>query len=110
MPNILAGGSKIKKKKNRMSFIDPSCSLFVYVYEANRERKVMRGRMENRVVKSERGGDKRCVNAGGPYRSESAGSSSTEQQMKTDYTAVKKHMKGSAGNSLTGSHLPLCDH
>lgn len=26
--------------------------------------------------------------------------------MKTDYTAVKKHMKGNAGNSQTGPHLP----
>lgn len=49
---------------------------------------MMRGRMESRVVKSERGGDELRVNAGGPYRSDPAGSSSTEQQMKTDYTAV----------------------
>lgn len=64
----------------------------------------MRGRMENgvnRVVKSECGGGGRCVNAGGPYRSESAGSSSTEQQMRTDYSAVKNHMKGNAGNGQT---------
>lgn len=70
----------------------------------------MRGRMENRVVKSERGGGERCVNAGGPYRSKSAGSSSTGQEMRTDYSAVKKHMKGNTSYSQTGSLLPLCDH
>lgn len=70
----------------------------------------MRGRVENRVVKSERGGGKRCVNAGGPYRSESAGSSSTEQQMRTDYTAVKRHMKGNGSNGETGPLFPLWNH
>ena len=63
----------------------------------------MRGWVENKVVKSERGGGERCVNAGGPYRSDSAGFSSTGRQMRTDYTAVKKHMKGNVGNSQTGS-------
>lgn len=60
----------------------------------------------NRVVKEERGGGERCVNAGGPHRSISAGSSSTEQQMRTDYTAVKKHMKGSGQTAPPTSHLP----
>lgn len=69
----------------------------------------MRGRMENRVVKSKCGGSERCVNAGGPYRSESAGSSSTGQQMRTDYSAVKKHMKGNASYGQTGSLLPPID-
>lgn len=47
-----------------------------------------------------------CVNAGGPHRSESAGLASTEQQMRTDYSAVKKHMKGNTDNGSAGFPPP----
>lgn len=48
-----------------------------------------------------------CVNAGGPHRSESAGLASTERQMRTDYSAVKKHMKGNTGNGSDRFPPPL---
>ena len=83
-----------------MAFIDPSYSLFTRQIEGGEDGERRGGEQS---VKIECRGGEWCVNAGGPYRSESAGRASTGQQMRTDYIAVKRHMKGNTGQ--TGSLL-----